>query len=169
MSQTQPVITGNLTEIPTQAQVRGNKSVFGNIGENHAYCTLPYKMKLAWDLKVEINRFTCNEKIKANLENVFTQTLDHYGLARIQQMRLDMFGGCYANRATRHGKTKSMHAWACAVDLDPNNNRLRWGADQARFAHADYDAFWDIVEANGGVSLGREWGKDFMHFQFARL
>lgn len=40
---------------------------------------------------------------------------------------------------------------------------------QARLSGTDYDAFWEFVEDEGGVSLGRERDYDWMHFQFARL
>ena len=158
-----------LTEIPNQKEVRLNQSVFGKIGENHDYCNLPYPMKLAWDLKVKVNRFTCHALIKPNLELIFAETLDHYGISAIERMGLDLFGGCFNNRNSRNGKSKSMHAWAIAVDLDPTRNRLRWDANKARFALEAFNPFWDIVEANGGVSLGREWGKDWMHLQFAGI
>ena len=67
----------------------------------------------------------------------------------------------------RGGSRKSTHAWGIAVDLDPENNRLRWGCDRALFARNEYKAFWEIVEDHGATSLGRSANYDWMHFQFA--
>ena len=91
------------------------------------------------------------------------------GEERFRALRLDRFGGCYNYRPMRGGSALSTHAWGAAVDLDPERNQLTWGADKAAFAAPEYEAFWQIVEAHGAVSLGRSRNRDWMHFQFARL
>ena len=53
--------------------------------------------------------------------------------------------------------------------MDPDHNGLKVHRPQARLSGTDYDAFWEFVEDEGGVSLGRELDYDWMHFQFARL
>ena len=53
--------------------------------------------------------------------------------------------------------------------MDPDHNGLKVHRPQARLSGTDYDAFWEFVEDEGGVSLGRERDYDWMHFQFARL
>jgi len=55
------------------------------------------------------------------------------------------------------------------VDLDPGRNQLKWGRDRAVFARPEYEPFWQIVESEGLVSLGRAKNFDWMHFQAARL
>ncbi len=89
----------------------------------------------------------------------------HYGEAEIARLRLDVYGGCYNPRKKRGGSTWSTHAWAVALDFDPANNRLRWGRDKASFARPDYDAWWNIWENEGWVSLGRVKNFDWMHVQ----
>ena len=69
----------------------------------------------------------------------------------------------------RGGSAFSTHSWACAIDIDPDHNQLRWGKDRAKMAHPDYNDYWKFVEAEGGISLGRERNMDFQHWQFARL
>lgn len=130
---------------------------------------LPYPMIIAWDRSRTIRRFSCHEALAEPLTAIFRDALDHYGLRRIEALELDVFGGCFNHRRMRGGRALSTHAYGAAVDLNPEKNRLRWGADRAQFAHPDYQAFWDIVMTHGGVPAGYAWGKDWMHFQFARL
>ena len=61
------------------------------------------------------------------------------------------------------------NSWGGACDLDPDRNQMKWGRDKAFFARPEYVPFWKIVEAEGGVSLGRSRNFDWMHFQFATL
>lgn len=154
---------------PTQANVR---AVFGEPG--NAQCTaglvdLAYPMFIAWDLTQRITRFRCHAKVEKPLERIFQATLAYYGLQRIHDLKLDVFGGCYNLRQMRGGTAWSMHSWGIAVDLDPERNQLKWGRDRAAFAKPEYEPFWKIVEAEGAVSLGRAANRDWMHFQFARL
>lgn len=154
---------------PTQAGVR---SYFGEPGSPQATAgmvDLAYPMKIAWDKSQVIKRFRCHAKVEAPLERIFQQALAHYGQAEITRLGLDIFGGCYNFRPMRGGNNWSMHSFGIAVDLDPENNQLKWGRDRARFAKPEYDAFWKIVEAEGALSLGRARNMDWMHFQFARL
>ena len=69
----------------------------------------------------------------------------------------------------RGGSSWSIHSWGAAVDLDPDNNQLKWSKPKATFSKAEYGDFWKIVEAEGWISLGRERNFDWMHFQAAYL
>lgn len=157
------------TQWPTQAEVR---SFFGEPGG--AQCTagladLPFKMRIAWDTKSTVTRFRCHAKVEAPMERIFQKALQHYGAGEIARLGLDLFGGCYNLRPMRGGNNWSMHSWGIAVDLDPSRNQLKWGKDRAVFARPEYVPFWNIVESEGAVSLGRAKNFDWMHFQFARL
>lgn len=142
---------------------------YGKVGTNQTSLTIPYEMKLAWDLNVKISKITCHSKVKDSLERIFKNTLDHYGLENIRDLRLDIFGGCLNVRKMRGGSSWSIHSWGAAIDLDPDRNQLRWGKDKAVFAKVEYEPFWKIVEAEGWTSLGREKNMDYMHFQAAYL
>ena len=67
--------------------------VYGKVGTNQTLLVLPYRMRLAWDLTKEINRFSCHEKVHDAFSRVFTKTLSEYGEERIAQSRLDLFAG----------------------------------------------------------------------------
>lgn len=156
-------------EWPTQANLR---AFFGEPGSQLATAglvDLAYPMKIAWDKSQVIRRFRCHAKVEKSMEAIFQKTLAHYGAAEVSRLALDIFGGCYNFRPMRGGKSWSMHSWGIAVDLDPENNQLKWTKTRAKFAKSDYVPFWNIVESEGAVSLGRARDYDWMHFQFARL
>lgn len=144
------------------------EAIYGPVGTNQVDFHLPYAMKLAWDPRVVINKFLCHRKIKDNLENIFTETLDYYTLEGVKTLRLDLFGGCLNIRKMRGGTKQSMHSYGIAVDIDPANNQLTWKKDKASLAKKEYDKFWSIVEKHGGYSLGRLKNYDWMHFQFVK-
>lgn len=144
-------------------------SFFGPVGTQQTSLVLPYAMRIAWEPEQTVRKITCHEKVAAPLERIFKRALDHYGEGGIRELRLDMYGGCLNVRKMRGGSAMSMHSWGTAVDLDPDRNQLKWGRDLATLDDAPYAAFWNFVEAEGGVSLGRARNYDWMHFQFARL
>lgn len=142
---------------------------YGPPGENHIKMMLPYPMRLAWDKSVTIRTIAINAKCAKSANRALTSALSYYGGEKIRQLGLDLYGGCYANRPKRGASTLSMHAYACAIDIDPEHNQLRWGRDKARMAQPEYQPFIDAWEAEGWVSLGRSRNYDWMHFQAARL
>lgn len=154
---------------PDQREVRSNKSIFGKPGNNLAAIDLAYPMRLSWDLNTTVLRMTVNVACAEEVKAIFKETLDYYGYEQIKRLGLDLFGGCYNNREVRGGSALSMHAYGCAIDLDPDENQLKWGRDKAKLATPECEAFWRIVESHGGVSLGRNKNYDWMHFQFARM
>lgn len=133
--------------------------------ENHTVITLPYPMKLAWDKSKTVTKVTCHKLVAQNFLNVFNDLLAHYGLAKIQELGIDLFGGIYNCRPMRGGTTFSTHAYAVAIDLDPERNQLKETSKTARFARPAYKPMIDIFYKNGFISLGREKNFDYMHFQ----
>lgn len=154
---------------PTQANVRAFYGEPGGPQCTAGMVDLAYPMKIAWDKNQIIRRFRCHSKVEAAFERIFQKTLAHYGQAQVSKLALDIFGGCYNFRKMRGGNSWSMHSWGIAVDLDPENNQLKWTKAKAKFAKPEYVPFWKIVESEGGVSLGRTKDYDWMHFQFARV
>ncbi len=128
----------------------------------------PYPLKLSWDPGTPVTRIACHQKVAESLERVLSGALDHYGLASLQELRLDFYGGSFSPRKKRGGTSWSTHAWGIALDFDPERNRLNWGRDRAAFARPEYDRWWELWEAEGWVSLGRVENFDWMHVQAAR-
>ena len=131
--------------------------------------TFPYEMKLAWSPYSTVRSTRVHEKVADSTERVLKKVLNHYGEAKIDELKLNSFGGCYNKRPIRGGTKWSMHSWGVAFDFDPGRNRLKWGRDKAVFAKPEYDAWWSFWEEEGWVSLGRERNFDWMHVQAATL
>ncbi len=159
----------NKFNMPSQELVRSGNSCYGERGTDQVRMQFPYPMQLSYDPSATVTSTYCHRLVAKELENIFAETLKHYGSLEVGKLGLNVFGGCFNNRVMRGTKEKdekwSMHAWSIAVDLDPDNNKLRWGREKARFASLAYDPFWAIVEANGFISLGRKYNYDWMHFE----
>lgn len=162
-------VTGKVTPFRSWPKQSECTRYYGKVGTNQDQCILPFPMVIAWSPKQKIQKFSCHKLVKAPLERIFQRTLDHYGYEKIKELRLHYWGGCLNVRKMRGGSSWSMHSWGIAVDLDPENNQLRWGRDRATFARPAYNKFWEFVYDEGAISLGKERNYDFMHFQFSRL
>lgn len=148
---------------------RDCKAFYGAVGTNQDEAVMPYTMVLAWEQKQKVTKFSCHKLVKAPIERIFQRTLDHYGYEKIKELGLHLWGGCLNVRKMRGGSSWSMHSWGIAVDMDPDNNQLKWGRDRATFAKPAYNKYWEFVYDEGAISLGKERNYDFMHFQFSKL
>ncbi len=161
--------TGTVKPFRTWPTQRGCTRYFGKPGTNQTTLTLPFPMVIAWETNKTIKKFTCHKFVKDPLERIFQRTLDYYGHEKIKELRLDRWGGCLNVRKMRGGSSWSMHSWGIAVDLDPDNNQLKWNHKRATFARPAYNKFWEFVYDEGAIGLGKERDYDWMHLQFSRL
>jgi len=145
---------------PTRNQ---REAFYGRPGTGHTLLNIPYPMRIAWDTKQTVNRVTVHSKCADSLDRILKEILQVYGYDEIRKLGIDLFGGIYNNRPVRGGSALSDHAYAAAIDLDPERNQLRWGADRAVFARPVYNKMFDAFEREGWVSLGRERNFDWMH------
>ena len=60
---------------------------------------LPYPMRLAWDLDKEVTKMRCHKLVYKDFIQVFNDILSTYGLDRIKELEIDVFGGCFASRS----------------------------------------------------------------------
>lgn len=126
---------------------------------------LPYPMRLAWDIKTTVTKMRCHKLVADKFKDVFEDILSTYGLERIQELGIDLYGGCFNYRKMRGGTDWSRHSWGVAIDLDPVRNQLKETSKTARFAREEYTEMIDIFYKHGFVSLGREKNYDWMHFE----
>jgi hypothetical protein len=141
---------------------------YGKPNQQGSYLTtinLPYPMRLAWDKKTTVNRMRCHKLVADDFLAVFNDLLKHYGLEKIQELGIDLFGGCFNFRAMRGGSDYSRHSWGIAIDLDPERNKLRETSKTARFARPEYKPMIDIFYKHGFIGLGPEQNRDWMHFE----
>lgn len=164
-----PKTTGLIKPMRNWPHQSRSMSYYGNPGTNQATCKLPFTMVIAWNTKQKVNSYRCHKYVKDPMERIWNRTLEHYGLANIQRLRLNYFGGCLNVRKVRGGSSWSQHSWGIAVDIDPDRNQLRWGRNKASLARPEYDKFWQFVYDEGAISFGKERNYDWMHFQFAKL
>ena len=141
---------------------------YGFPSENPKYLTtlnLPYPMRLSWDKNVYVKKIQCHKLVVDKLELIFKEILEHYGIEKIKELHIDMYGGCFNFRKMRGGNDYSRHSWGIAIDLDPERNLLKETSETARFARKEYKPMIDIFYNYGFVNLGREKNYDYMHFQ----
>jgi hypothetical protein len=136
-------------------------------GTNHVLIDLPFPMKLAWDKTKTVKKMTVHKLVADNFKNVFKDILAHYGLPKIQELGIDLFGGTYNCRKMRGGSSMSRHSWAIAIDLDPERNQLKETSKTARFARPEYKPMIDIFYKHGFIGYGPEKDFDWMHFEIA--
>lgn len=151
---------------PTQAQCT---SFYGKVGTNQVQAIMPYPLRLSWDLKTKVTKFSCHKLVKESIERVFNRTIDYYGYEKIKELRLDLWGGCLNVRKMRGGSSYSMHSWGIAIDMDPDRNQLNMTWKQASFSKSEYKIWNQFWYDEGAINLGIERNYDSMHYQFARL
>lgn len=157
------------TSWPTQAEARGNRSIFGAFGQNQKRLIFPYPMKLAWAPSRIIRSAYCNAAVHDAALRALQKALGVYGEDGIKRLRLDYFGGCLNVRKVTGGTELSMHSWGVAFDFDPARNGYRVHKPAAEFSKPEYDDWFRAWEDEGAISLGRARDYDWMHIQFARL
>lgn len=126
---------------------------------------LPYPMRISWNTKSTVTTIMCHKDVAEQFKAIFTDILDVYGLKRIQELGIDLFGGCFNYRKMRGGDSLSMHSWGIAIDLDPIRNSLNATAKTATFAKPEYKPMIAAFYRHGFQSLGRERDYDWMHFE----
>lgn len=150
----------------TTNQIKAKYGIPNEIGLGYlTTITLPYPMRLAWDLETKVTRMRCHNLVADNFLQVFRDLEQHYGYDEIVRLGIDLFGGCFNYRRMRGGTSWSTHAWGIAIDLDPARNKLRETSATARFARPEYKPMIDIFYKHGFESLGVEKNYDWMHFQ----
>ena len=144
---------------------------FGKPNQQGSYLTtidLPYPMRLAWDKNTTVKKMRCHKLVAANFTAVFKDLLAHYGLIKIQELGIDLFGGCFNFRAMRGGSDYSRHSWGIAIDLDPSRNQLHTPYSKALFSKPQYAELHRIFEKHGFVNLGKVKGYDAMHWEISK-
>lgn len=142
--------------------------VYGKPQENPNYLVtieLPYPMRLSWDKDIIVTKMRCHKAVAADFLNIFYELLEAYGIIKIQQLGIDLFGGCFNYRKMRGGSDWSRHSWGIAIDLDPERNGLKTKFKKAQFSKPEYKEMFRIFYKYGFLNLGKEENRDVMHFE----
>jgi len=116
---------------------------------------------ITWNVQEEFPwfpaaRFMVNKDFQVKLYKAFTN-LERAGL----QEEIKTFDGCYNNRPVRGYETISLHAWAAAIDLNAEIEKLGQATALTQWS----GQFVSIMKA-AGIYWGGDWNgrKDTMHF-----
>lgn len=126
---------------------------------------LPYPMRIAWDTDTSVTRMRCHKLVSDKFLAVFNEIHREYGYAKIKELGIDLFGGCFNFRKMRGGNDWSTHSWGISIDLDPARNQLKETSKTARFARPEYKKMIDIFYKHGFIGLGPEQNRDWMHWE----
>ena len=125
--------------------------------------TLPFPLRLSWDLKSEITRLNVNSDMAEDLVNAMNEMLSKIGYTAINVCGLDITGGCYNRRKIRGGTKWSSHSWGTAIDINPLANPMGKSAKRTLFGtDARYLAAAKILHNHGFRTLAT----DTMHWQW---
>lgn len=134
--------------------------------DNFTLINLPYPMRIAWDTSQKVTRIQCHKLAAFPFSKVFDSLLTEYGLVDLQNLGIDLFGGCVNIRKMRGSTTKwSRHSWGIAIDLDPARNGLKIKKPIAQFSKLEYKPMLDIFYREGFISYGLDKDYDWMHFE----
>lgn len=153
---------------PTQSEVRSGRSVFGSPGCEASLVSILPPYPLLYEGK-PVRSLRVHKLIAPHVLAALREVSAHYGQDELHRLGLDRYSGSYNYRSTSGGKALSMHAWGIALDFAAEQNSYSLRAPRASLSHPDCTAWWQIWEAHGATSLGRERDYDWMHLQFARL
>ena len=132
---------------------------FGKPGTNLVPLTPPFQMYYDHH---PIKTITVNKMVATSLLKVFTEILDkcNHDQKMVDAIGASAYGGCYNNRSIRGSTNISNHAFAAAIDIDPDNNPL--GTKVGKMSPITIAAFKNEGWLWGGDYTGR---KDWMHFE----
>ncbi len=153
----------------TNSEMIDKYGIPNQAGSYLASAKIPFPLVIAWDHSQTVSRIRCHKLEVVNVEAIFNEILQAYGLEKIKVLGINLFGGCFNYRAIRGGSSWSRHAWGTAIDLDPEHNQLHQQGDSARFARPEYKKMIDIFEAHGWLSLGRLKNYDWMHVEAGKF
>lgn len=133
---------------------------YGEPGDNHTRIVPPYDMFYEG---TKIASILCNEKIADSLSRILTAIWEYCGKdhTKVKSFGLHNYDGCFNNRMSASGNSRSRHAWAAAIDLDADHNAWKVPRPPARMPQFAVEIF----KAESWKSGGEMWGHDWMHFQ----
>lgn len=158
-----------------QSKIRTNSSIYGRAGDedNLVNVPVPSNYPLKYEGKtvktIRVHRLAKDSLVKA-LQEIADYYENKYGSVEEAVKNVPgiyNYSGSYNFRKTTKGSSYSMHAYGLALDFDAENNTYHMDKTKARLARPEYNAFWDILEKYGWLSLGRRSDLDWMHCQYS--
>ena len=150
-----------------QSELRKGTSIFGNAGCENMLVSVPVPQN--YPLKYEgkaVKSIRIHKLVADRLEAALKDIINHYG-EDIEKVAPGacVYDGSYNLRKTTGSSSYSIHSWGLALDFDASKNTMKMAAPKARLSQSIYDAFWNILEYHGFMSLGRHGDYDWQHCQ----
>lgn len=133
---------------------------------------VPWVMKTSWKPYKVAKTISCHKLVAPALEAFLKELYETLGDEGIKTYGFDKWAGCYNPRKTRGGSNMSDHAWAIAIDWNPdaNGNRQSWTPDKKmRNGTKQFSRAIVILAKKHGFSVGFQSGsgrRDMMHFAY---
>lgn len=104
--------------------------------------------------------FLINVDFKRKLEIAFKGLYDAGVHTEIKT-----YDGCYNDRDVRGSDSTSLHAWACAIDLNAKDNPMTTDPDPVK-RHGTWTPLFIQIMKSAGIYFGGDWHSraDPMHF-----
>lgn len=134
-------------------------------GSNQIVYTPPFEFRIAWNPKYTVGRFLIHGLVEKSLNSILCTIMDEYGVEKIEEFKINYFGGSYSYRKSRLSNRFSTHAWGVAIDLAPYQNLLKLDKTKSLFANPQYNKMMEIFYDYGWYNEGRELGTNWGHFQ----
>lgn len=137
--------------------------------ENLVRWTPPYPMFYSGDPREPMEHLELHKKVAPYFTAAFEAVLKELGADYIRHHHLNITGGTNCYRLQRGGSRLSVHAWAIAIDMDPQRNPFpgRHGMMDLHFVEivSRYGLWWRGSRDGTSSSPGSD--DDPMHFQCA--
>jgi len=149
----------DLMPVPNPWPTRRHASAFyGNPGDTSQHVLINVTgLGVKYD-GATVTKITCNEKVADSLLRIIKR------LATFPEGKqaLARFGGVYNNRPIRGGSAPSIHSYAAAIDLDPENNgnHSHWPTESTMSLKVMAE-----FAKEGWLPAGAFWHRDSMHFE----
>lgn len=122
---------------------------------------VPFKLRLSWDAKIEIDAFPIHRKIATVVVDIFEEILQYRDENYLYDNGYNYFGGSFNYRPIRGGNRLSTHSWGISIDMNPQLAPYRKKDKNGRWINNQPQFITDAFLKRGFVTF--PW--DGMHFQ----
>lgn len=148
-----------MNNIPTQAQVRSNNSIFGRFGDKRNLVEIKLPASMVQQGKSEY--IQVHQLIAQDVYKALVDMTHAYG-DKLAELKLNNITETYNVRWTNSRRTRSLHGWGIAIDIDATDvfNKKITPAE-------DYNKLFEIWSSYGAVVSECPYNKTHLHIQFA--
>jgi hypothetical protein len=133
--------------------------------DRHVLIALPFTVNLYGNDAAPRGELLSHERCAESLRRVFLDLQRRHAGDEPVMTAARSYFGVYNNRNKQGGTTKSLHAFAAAIDLDATDNRFKQSWPLSASMPIEV---MECFAREGWLAAGAFWGYDAMHFQATR-